>query len=462
MNSKYFKKTLIFLLLLFIVHGSLVTDSYALEIKRQTLPNGLKVIHVGKHNLPIVIANLIIKASPLNEAEDKAGTAYLTSTMLLEGTHKRKASEISEEIEFIGAALNTSTNSDYTTISLSVLKKDVEKGFEIFSDILLNPSFSENEINRKKDLIKGSLKQSEEDPSNVTDKAFIKEVFGKHPYGRLVTGSIESIDNIKREDILNFYNDYYLPDNAVLSIVGDLTSEELNSLIERYLIGWKTKNRSQQSDLPVPLARQSAVSSQAEKKHHGKRVVVINKDITQANIALGHIGISRDNPDYYAVFVMNYILGGGGFASRLMQVIRDEMGLTYSIYSSFSVNKETGQFNVNVQTKNEAAGIVIKKILNQINKIKTEPVLDQELEDAKAFLTGSFPRRLETSRRIADFLSAVEFYNLGDDYIKKYSEYINRVTKEDILRVAKKYLDIENYVLVVVGNQKRLNLSDFQ
>jgi zinc protease len=451
-NSKQFKKTLIFLLLLFTAYCSLLTDSYALEVKKQTLPNGLKVIHVERHNLPIVVANLIIKASPLNESEDKAGTAYLTSAMLPEGTHKRKASEISEEIEFIGAALNTSTNSDYTTVSLSVLKKDVEKGFEIFSDILLNPSFPENEINRKKDLIKGSLRQSEEDPSFVADKAFIKEVFGKHPYGRLVSGSIEGIDNIKREDILNFYNDYYLPDRAILSIVGAITPEELNSLTERYLKQWKAGDRRQKTE----------DRAQTEKKHENKKVVVIDKDITQANIVLGHIGIARDNPDYYAVSVMNYILGGGGFASRLMKVIRDEMGLTYSIYSSFSVNKETGQFKVDVQTKNEAAGIVIKEILNQINKIKTEPVLDQELDDAKAYLTGSFPRRLETSRKIADFLSAVEFYNLGDDYIEKYSEYINRVTKEDILRVAKKYLDIENYVLVVVGNQKRLNLSNLQ
>ncbi len=451
MNSKQFKKTLIFLLLLFTVYCSLVTDSYALEIKKQVFSNGLTVLHVERHNLPIVMITLLIKASPLNEAEDKAGIAYLTSAMLTEGTHKRKASEISDEIDFIGASLNTSTNSDYTTISLSVLKKDFEKGFEIFSDILLNPSFSENEINRKKDLIKGSLRQSEENSSFVADKVFIKEVFGKHPYGRLVTGSIESIDNIKREDILNFYNDYYLPDNAILSIVGDLTSEELNSLITRYLDRWKPKN----------ISHQSSVISQAA-KHRDKRVVVINKDITQTNIVFGHIGISRDNPDYYAVSVMNYILGGGGFASRLMKVIRDEMGLTYSIYSLFSVNKEIGQFKVEVQTKNEAAKVVINEILKQINKIKTEPVLNQELEDAKAYLTGSFPRRLETSRKIADFLTAVEFYNLGDDYIKKYSEYINRVTREDILRVAKKYLDIENYVFVVVGNQKNLNLSDFQ
>ena len=427
-------------------------EAYAVEIKKQTLPNGLTVLHAERHNLPIVMLTLLIKASPLNEPADKAGIAYLTAKMLTEGTQKRKASEISEEIEFIGASIDSSTGSDYTTISLSVLKKDIEKGVEIFSDVLQNPSFPEEEINRMKEIIKGSLRQSEEDPSFVASKAFIKEVFDEHPYGRLINGSIESIDSIKQDDIIRFYHEHYLPENAILSVVGDLTSEELGSLIQRHLGQWKAEDRNQKTE----------VRKQTEKKFRGKKIVVIDKDITQANIIFGHLGIERNNPDYYAVSVMNYILGGGGFASRLMKVVRDEMGLTYSIYSSFSGNKEPGQFEVEVQTKNESAGVVIEEILKQINKIRAETVTDMELKDAKAYLTGSFPRRLETSRRIADFLAAVQFYNLGDDYIERYPDYINRVTKEDVLRVAEKYLNPENYVLVIVGNQKKIDLSHFQ
>ncbi|MEW6740946.1 MAG: pitrilysin family protein [Nitrospirota bacterium] len=447
--EKFFLSLLCCLLSVFCI----LSSAHAIEIKKQTLPNGLTVLHAERHNLPIVMLTILIKASPLNEPADKAGIAYLTAKMLAEGTQKRKASEISEEIEFVGASLDASTSSDYTTISLSVLKKDMEKGFEIFSDVLQNPSFPEEEINRRKEIIKGSLRQSEEDPSFVASKAFIKEVFDEHPYGRLVNGSIESIDNIKRDDIARFYHEHYLPENAILSVVGDLTSEELGALIERYMGQWKAEVGRQQS----------AVSGhQLETKKNKPKIVVIDRDITQANIVLGHRGIARDNPDYYAVSVMNYILGGGGFASRLMKVVRDEMGLTYSIYSSFSGNKEPGQFEVEVQTKNESAGIVIKEILKQINKIKTETVTDLELKDAKAYLTGSFPRRLETSRRIADFLAAVQFYNLGDDYIERYPDYINRVTKKDVLRVAEKYLNPENYVLVIVGNQKKIDLSHFQ
>lgn len=144
-----------------------------------------------------------------------------------------------------------------------------------------------------------------------------------------------------------------------------------------------------------------------------------------------------------------------------MATIRDEMGLAYSIYSSFESRKEQGQFEVVVQTKNEFAGIAIKEMLSQMHKIRKEPVTDEELKDAKLFLTGSFPRRLETSRRIADFLAAKEFYKLGDDYIEKYPEYINSVTKEDVFMAAQKYLDPENYVLIIVGNKNRLNLPDF-
>jgi zinc protease len=159
---------------------------------------------------------------------------------------------------------------------------------------------------------------------------------------------------------------------------------------------------------------------------------------------------------------MNYILGGGGFASRLMKVVRDDMGLAYSIYSTFSPNKEPGYFQVEVQTKNESASTVIVEILGQLKKMTTEHVSDRELQDAKSFLKGSFPRRLETTRKIGDFLSAVRFFNLGDDYIEKYPGYVDAVTKEDVLRVARKYLDDTSYVLVVVGKKAEMNLAELQ
>ncbi len=434
------------LILLFTVHCSLFTSAYALDANKKILPNGLTVLHSEKHNLPIVMITMIVKAGLLDEPNEKAGLAYLTAELLDEGTKNRKSAEISEEIEFIGAGLGASAGSDYTTITLSVLKKDIEKGFELFSDIILNPVFAQEELERKRELIKGSLKQREEDPSFLAERSFKKEVFGEHPYGRLVEGSTETLSEITREDLLRFHPKYFIPNNAMLSVVGDLTPGELNSLIKKYLASWKI------AELP-----ERKIHPMNEEKT--KKAVKIDRDVTQATIIIGHLGISRDNPDYYAVSVMNYILGSGGFSSRLMQKIRDELGLAYDVRSFFTASKEKGLFQAEVQTKNESANTAIEEIVKQIEKIREEKVSDEELSGAKDYLTGSFPRRLDTSRKIADFLATVEFYNLGLDYAEKYASYINAVTKEDVQRVAGKYLDAENFVLIVVANQKKAELK---
>lgn len=447
MNSEKLEKYLPFVfLILFTVHCFLSADAFALSAKKTSLQNGLVVLHSEEHSLPIMMLTLLVKASPLNEPREKAGLANLTAELLTEGTKHRKSTEISEEIEFLGASLDTSTSSDYIVIALSVLKKDIDKGFDLFSDILLNPVFPQQEVDRKKVLLKGSLKQREEDPSFVAERAFRKEVFGEHPYGRLVEGTDETIDNIKREDLVKFFSDYFLPNNSILSVVGDLTQEELNALVKRYLDSWI------KADLPPTTPK--VLTEKMTKK-----VIKVDKDLTQANIILGHLGISRDDPDYYAVSVMNYILGGGGFSSRLMQSIRDEMGLAYDVNSSFSLNKEKGVFQIEVQTKSKSTGLVISEILKQMERIRKEQVSDEEFSDAKSYLTGSFTRRLDTNRKIANFLALVEFYSLGLDYIERYPRYINSVTKEDIHRVARKYLHPDNCVLVIVSDQKKTDLE---
>jgi zinc protease len=186
----------------------------------------------------------------------------------------------------------------------------------------------------------------------------------------------------------------------------------------------------------------------------------VDRELTQANIIVGHSGIKRGNPDYYAASVMNYILGGGGFSSRLMQTVRDEMGLAYDIHSFFAPYKEGGLFEVGVQTKNESAKTVIGEIHSQMNRIRKDKVSEQELNDAKSYLTGSFPRKLDTNRKIADFLVAIEFYELGLDYVDKYPQYIRSVTADDVLRVAGKYLDTQDLVTVVVGKQSKISLNN--
>jgi zinc protease len=439
-------KKLILISLLFAIVCLLSVDAFAIDAKRTVLSNGLTVLHSENHSLPIVMVTLTVKAGQRHEPKEKAGLANLTAELLTEGTKNRSSREISEEIDFIGASLNASAGNDFTTITLSVLKKDIDKGFELFSDVLLNATFPQAEIDRKREMIKGSLRQQEEDPSFLAGRAFKKEVFGEHPYGRLIEGSTDTLDKITKSDLVTFYSGFFLPNNAILSISGDLTSDELDSEMKKYLGAWK------KADLPL-IPRADIEGRKA------KSVIKIDRDLTQANIIVGHLGISRDNPDYYAVSVMNYLLGGGGFSSRLMQSVRDKMGLAYDVHSFFSAYKEDGSFQIGVQTKNESANVALDEIFKQIERMQNEMVSDEELSDAKAYLTGSFSRRLDTSRKIADFFASVEFFGLGADYIEKYPSYINSVTKEDVLRVAKKYLHTGYYVLVVVANQEKAALK---
>ena len=422
------------------------SEAFAVNVNRKVLPNGLVVLHSENHSLPIVMATIMIKAGQLDEPNDKAGLSHFVAGLLTEGTKKRGSKDISEEIDFIGASLNASAGGDYVTVTLSVLKKDLDKGFELFSDILLNPSFPQEEIERKGERIRGFLKRREEEPSFLADRAFRKEAFGEHPYGRLIEGTAETIGTIKRDDLVRFYSEYFLPNNSILSLAGDLSPDEVAGLTERYLSEWKKAG--------LPSRAVKRIDEQKTKK-----VIKIEKELTQANILLGHLGIGRDNPDYYALSVMNYILGGGGFSSRLVQSVRDEMGLVYDVHSVFASYKEGGTFEVWLQTKNESANTAIEEIVKQVERIRKDNVSDEELSEAKSYLTGSFPRKLDTNRKIADFLASIEFYNLGLDYAAKYPDYINSVTKDDVLRVARKYLTPENYILVVVADQKKTMLK---
>lgn len=432
----------ILVVLLFVVDSS----SYALDVKRTVLDNGLTLLTVERHNLPMVKVAVGLNAGSLMEPAEKAGLANLTASLLTEGTQSRTSREISEAIEFVGGSIGASGGDDYSTVSLSILKKDVDLGFDLLADIILHPSFPEDELIKKRERIKASLKAREEDPAFVATKEFKKAVFGDHPYGRLVSGAEETLDAISREDVVNFHASYYVPNSSIIAVVGDISASEVTTLLKRYFSGWQTQN-VEKNKLMLPKTRE-------------KKIITVNKDLTQATIELGHLGVSRDNPDYYALSVMNYILGGGGFSSRLMLNIREEKGLVYDIHSFFAADKYGGSFQVGLQTKNESANTAIQEVLNEIRRIKTEPVTDAELSDAKSFLTGSFPMRIETSSRIAGFLVAVEYFDLGVQYIDNYPVYINSISKEDVLRVAKKYLDDVNFTLVVVADQEKAALKN--
>lgn len=417
--------------------------SFEPEIKKQRFENGLTLLHVERHELPLVSINLLIRAGSRHEPSDKAGLASLAADMLLEGTKTMKAEELSEIIEFYGASISASADYDYTIISLSVLKKDLQELFRVFKEIIFYPVFPDEELKKKKSILTTSLIKKEQEPSYVAMKTLRRELFRDHPYSRPVEGYPDTIKTIKRKDLIDFYKNFYRPDGSILVIAGDISEKEIEGLIEDFK-RWKG---------PATEAKQLRQKEVAGQKWSGP--VIINRDLTQANILYGLPGISRRDPDYYAASVLNYILGGGGFSSRLVQRIRDDMGLAYDVSSYFTVNEEPGLFAIELQTKNTSAMAAIEVIKEEIERITKEPVSDQELEDAKAYLTGSLPRRIDTTKKIADFLTVAEFYGLGDDYLKRYPEYIRAVTKDDIIRVAKRLLSTEG-LFVIVGKESEI------
>ncbi len=423
-------------------------SAYAAEPlgKRILLKNGMVLLLSEKHTIPMVTINMAIKAGSTAEVEDKPGLASITASLLTQGTKRRTASRISNEIDFVGGSLSVSGGDDFASAGLRVLKKDIRIGLDLLSDVLMNPVFDQKEIDRKVRETLAEIQRQKEEPNVVAGEAFEKAVFGKNAYGRTSEDVAAYLPKLTREGILAFYSARYNPKSTIIAVVGDVTEKEIVSLLNEYFKAWPGKEQALPAPVPPPDVAKNII-------------VKIDKNITQANIDMGHLGISRENPDYYAVMIMNYILGGGGFSSRLMDNIRDNKGLAYDVHSMFSAQKEPGAFTVSIQTKNESANEVIAEVFKEIRRIQTEPVSDRELADAKAYLTGSFPLRMDTYAKIAGMLASIEIYNLGLDYPQKYPGLINSVTKEDILRAAKKYLHPDRMAIVVVANQEKAKLK---
>ena len=434
----------------------------SLDASRTVRKDGLVLLHSERTDLPLVKAILIVRSGALDEPGGLGGLASLTASLLTEGTMTRSAEAFSEEVEFIGAGVSASANRDYITVSLSVLKKDLDKGFELFADALTNPAFLPAELERRREMVIGSLFQSLEDPNYVASRAFMNTVFGGHPYGRNIQGSPGSLARITRDNIAEFHKLHFTPANSILAVAGDLDAGELEALLEKYLGSWSGTfigigigtgtgtgpgTGPEKSELPAPVAPEP-------------ESVLNNMDITQANIYLGHLGLRRSHPDYYAVQVMNYAMGGGGFSSRFMDKVRDEMGLAYSIYSTFRPYMRSGVFYVNVQTRNDAATRVVEVIRSIVSDVRDNGITEDELEAAKAYLTGSFPRRLSTTGKTARFLALVEYFDLGLDYPETYINTINALTLEDMREAGRKHLHPARAVLSIAADLEKAGLME--
>lgn len=406
--------------------------------QRSVLPNGLVLITSEQRALPIVSMNLRIRAGSRYDPKGEAGVAYLTAKLLAYGTKERDAMEINGILDHLGASLSTDSGINRAAIHLDILKKDLRAGVELLAELLTDATFPAAEVKRVKESLLASIKAKAYRPGTIAHERFMSALYPDSPYGRPVEGEEEVVAKITRQELHTFYDRYYRPNRATLVVVGDVAHEEMIEALTKAFAAWKPVEHAEETEPKLSPPR--------------RLLRKVDRDLTQANIVMGHEGIERTHPDFYAVRVMNYILGGGGLSSRLANTIRNENGLAYSVYSYFSSGKDVGTFQVSMQTKNETAQRAIQLARAEIDRMRTEGVTDEELQEAKDYLIGSFPLRLDTNQRIARFLARVEYLDLGLDYPEQYPELIRAVTKEDVKRVANEYLEPDKLILVVVGD----------
>src|SRR5438552_10442653 len=404
---------------------------------REVLPNGIVLLVAERPAVPIVAVRALVQAGAVHDPPDRAGLANLTGVLLTRGTTKRTGPELDSAIEFVGGSLEAGAGRDSIGASLRVLKPDLGLGLDLLSEVILSPTFPPDEVTRKIGEIQASIKRSEEDPGAVAARALARLVFPGHPYGLPVEGTHESVARLTRDDVVKFHRERFRPDATVVAVVGAVTVDEARREVLGRFGSWARPA----SPLPgVPTAS-------AGRERHEEAIA---RDLTQATIVLGRQAIRQTDPDYFALVVASYVLGGGS-ASRLYTRVREEGGLAYSVYSYVSPSKYGSAFFVSAQTRSAEVLKVQALLTAELARMTREPASDAELSLAKAYLVGSFPLRLDTSAKAADFVSAVEELGLGLDYAERYKAGVSRVTARDVQRAARRFFAPESFSRVVVG-----------
>jgi predicted Zn-dependent peptidase len=390
------------------------------------LPNGLKVVVVEDKRLPITSFRLSFRSGTANDPAEMPGLTAMTASQLNEGTTTRTSLQIAEEVERIGASLHAAPSADFTTVSASALSNYAPEILRLMTDVVLNPSFPENELALAKQNTLQNLQYQRSQPDFLSNEKVAQVIFGQHPYSR-VAPTAESINSMTRDRLVAFHRQMFVPNNAVLIIVGD---------VDQAAMMREVANPS----FPSPPVRNE------------RSIYVVDRPgSAQSNIALANIALPRTSPDYFPVLLMNQILGGGA-SSRLFMNLREEKGYTYGAYSSFDMRKLTGAFEATAEVRTQVTGDSLKEFFAELDRIRNEEVPAQELQDVKNYLTGVFPIRLETQEGLTGQILATQLYDLPNDYLATYREKINAVTASDIQRVAEKYIAPDRMAIVIVGD----------
>jgi zinc protease len=412
-------------------------------IEKKKLSNGLEVWMVRQTELPIVSMNLVFKSGGTFEPADKSGVSAMTATLLNSGTRNRSALDISNQLQSIGASVNAGSGWDSTNVSMQTLTKNLDQALDIYSDVIVNPAFPETELeNVRRRAVVGFL-QRKSNPNAISNVVYNRVLYGDaHPYGRQLSGNETSIKALTRNDLVNYYEANYRPNNAVLIVVGDVDSKTLMPKLEKAFATWKPGTVSSGQLPSVQPLQKSAI------------YLVDKPGAAQSVLAIGQVGVDRSNPDFFPIQVMNSMLGGQ-FTSRINLNLREDKGYTYGARSGFSLRRGAGPFTASADVQTAVTKESIAEFLKEINGIRgTMPVTQKELEYSKQSLIRRYPSAFETVGQVSDQLSNLVIYGLPDTYFNDYISKINAVTIEDVNRVANKYLSPDKMAIVVVGDRK--------
>jgi predicted Zn-dependent peptidase len=406
----------------------------------RTLANGMQVITVLQHEQPAVTMRLLVRAGGANDPDKKRGVSYLVSNLLDQGTTTRTSQQIADQIDSIGGVLSTGSGDDFTSISAIVMKDSFELAMDLVADVARNPAFAQDEIERQKEQITSTQQVNADDPDYIASAVLDRLVYGFHPYGLPGSGTPGTIASITRQDLQQFHRQYFVPNNMVLAIVGDITQKDAAAASERVFGNWpRGETRPWRGVAPPEPTR---------------RIVVIDKPgAVQTEIRVGQLAIPRKHRDFLAWDLAVKVLGGEG-ANRLHRVLRSERGLTYGASADTEGRKLAGDVVAETDTRTETTGEALRLMMQEFVRLQTQRVPERELVDAQAYLAGSFPLTIESPNDIASQVINYVLYDLPLEDIPTYTKRVTSITPDDIQRVAKAYLRPDNLSVVLVGNAK--------
>ncbi|MGB4922967.1 MAG: pitrilysin family protein [Candidatus Nitrotoga sp.] len=409
------------------------------HIQHWTSPSGARVYFVENHDLPMLDLTVTFAAGSSFDVTEKSGLAGLTHRMLDLGAEGLSEDDIARNLADIGAQFGKNFDADRAGISLRTLSSTVERvqALDILARVLQHPLFQEDVLAREKTRLIAGLKEDETKPERIAEKAFGKAVFGIHPYGLPSAGEVATVENIQRADIEAFYRSHYLAKTAVVAIMGDVTRAEAEAIAQ---------NLTAQLPQGVEAVQVAPVTMQI--KANEQRII---HPATQSHILMGAPGLARKDPDYFALYVGNHILGGGGFVSRLMHEIREKRGLAYSVYSYFIPMKLPGAYQIGLQTKKNQADEALQLVRATLRKFIDKGVTKKELQASKQNIIGGFPLRIDSNKKIVDYLSVIGFYELPLTYLDDFVGNVDKVTIAQIRAAFERRVNPDAMATVIVG-----------